>query len=65
MIDFLFLEFYIQKKYGIKVEKYFNVANASVSSWRNSNIIPPKRILEFQIKEGSISINELLKNLYN
>ena len=65
IIDFKFLEFYIDKKYNMKVETYFNLANASVSSWRNSNTIPAKRMLEFQIKEGSISPKDLFIKLYN
>ena len=63
-MDFLFLEFYIQKKYNIKVESYFNIGKQSVSDWRKSNIVPIRRLLEFQIKEGSISPLELLKNFY-
>jgi len=64
-MDFLFLEFYIQKKYNIKVEEYFNIGKQSVSDWRKTNIIPVRRLLEFQIKEGSISPLELFKNFYN
>ena len=64
-MDFLFLEFYIQKKYNLKVEEYFNVGRQSVSDWRISNSIPEKRILQFQVKEGSIDPNELFKQFYN
>jgi hypothetical protein len=63
-MDFLFLEFYIQKKYNQKVEDYFNTTRQSVSLWRKSNIIPEKRILQFQVKEGSIEIKELISKIY-
>lgn len=64
MIDFLFIEFYIQKKYGQKVEKYFNIGKQSVSSWRKSNQVPERRLYEFSLREGSSSIEELFKFLY-
>lgn len=63
-MDFLFLEFYIQKKYNQKVEEYFNVGRQSVSLWRVSNEIPEKRLLQFQLKEGSIIPKELFSKLY-
>ena len=63
-MDFLFLEFYIQKKYNQKVEEYFNINKVSVSHWRQSNTIPEKRLLQFQLKEGSITPKELLEKLY-
>ena len=64
-MDFLFLEFYIQKKYGQKVEEYFNVGKMSVSSWRSSNTVPSKRLIEFHQKEKSLDILELFKKLYD
>ncbi len=64
MIDFLFLEFYIQKKYNKKVEDYFGIGKQSVSDWRVSNEIPPKRLIEFLQKEGSIDICDLIKIIY-
>jgi hypothetical protein len=64
-MDFLFLEFYIQKKYNQKVEDYFNVGKQSVSDWRISNNIPVRRLLEFQLKEGSIQPKELFEKIYN
>lgn len=64
MIDFLFIELYIKKKYDKKVEDYFNIHKMSVSSWRKSNSIPPKRILDFYEKEGTKDILELFKDLY-
>ena len=63
-MDFLFLEFYIQKKYNQKVEEYFNINKVSVSHWRTNNTIPSSRQLEFLNKEGSINPKELLEKLY-
>jgi hypothetical protein len=37
----------------------------SISDWRISNTIPEKRLLQFQVKEGSIDPKELFKNIYN
>ena len=64
-MDFLFLEFYIAKKYNQKVEEYFNIGKQSISDWRTSNIIPEKRILQFYRNEGSIDPKELLQRIYN
>jgi len=64
-MDFLFLEFYIQKKYNQKVEEYFNVGKQSVSDWRINNHIPEKRLLQFQLKETSIDIEYLFSTLYD
>ena len=63
-MDFLFLEFYIKKKYDQKVEEYFNTTRQSVSLWRKSNIIPEKRLLQFQVKEGSIEPRELFLKIF-
>ena len=63
-MDFLFLEFYIQKKYNQKVEEYFSVGKQSVSDWRSANQIPSKRQLEFLHKEGSIDPKELFQKIY-
>jgi len=65
MIDFLFIELYIKKKYDQKVEVYFNIGKMSVSTWRNTNIVPPRRLIEFYQIEGSIDILELFKKTYN
>lgn len=64
-MDFLFLEFYIKKKYNQKVEEYFNVGRQSVSDWRINNHIPEKRLLQFQLKENSIDIEYLFSTLYD
>lgn len=63
-MDFLFLEFYIQKKYNQKLEDYFQVGKQSVSLWRIQNIIPEKRLLQFQIREGSTDPRELFSKIY-
>jgi hypothetical protein len=63
-MDFIFLEFYIKKKYNQKVEDYFEINKVSVSYWRSSNTIPEKRLLQFQIKEGSIEPKELFLKIY-
>ncbi len=64
-MDFIFLEFYIKKKYNQKVEEYFNINKASISYWRTSNEIPEKRLLQFQLKEGSIEPKELFSKIYS
>jgi hypothetical protein len=64
-MDFLFLQFYIQKKYNQKVEEYFNIGRQSVSDWRITNSIPEKRLLQFQLKEGSIDPKHLFQQFYN
>jgi len=63
-MDFLFLEFYIAKKYNQKVEEYFNIGKQSVSFWRTSNTIPPQRQLEILKREGSIEPKELFEKIY-
>jgi hypothetical protein len=62
-MDFIFLEFYIKKKYNQKVEEYFKTTRQSVSLWRKSNI-PEKRLLQFQLREGSIEPKELFIKIY-
>jgi hypothetical protein len=61
MTDFLFIQEYIRKKYSLKVEDYFNIGKQSVSDWRIKNEVPPKRLIEFYIKEG-INFKEILEN---
>lgn len=63
-MDFKFLEFYISKKYDQKVDQYFNIHKMSVSGWRKSNQVPPKRLIEFHEKEKSLDISELFGRLY-
>jgi len=64
MIDFLFMEFYIQKKYNIKVETYFNITKHSVSLWRTSNHIPSNRLLEFFNKDKTLDVTDLFNLIY-
>jgi hypothetical protein len=64
-MDFLFLELYIKKKYNQKVEEYFSIGKMSVSGWRKTNSVPPKRLLDFYQKEGNFNIIELFKEIYN
>ena len=64
MLDFLLLELYIKKKYDQSVERYFNIGPMSVSAWRKSNTIPPKRLIEFLQKEGTIDPKELFSKIY-
>lgn len=63
-MDFLFMQFYIQKKYNQKVEEYFGINKVSVSSWRTNDNIPEKRMLQFQVREGTIDTKELFEKLY-
>jgi hypothetical protein len=63
-MDFLFIEFYIMKKYGQRVEEHFGVTRQSVSQWRSTNEVPEKRVLQFYKKEGSMDLTELFKSLY-
>ena len=63
-MDFLFLEFYIAKKYNQKVEEYFNINKTSISHWRSTNIIPELRLLQFKDREGSLDIKELFSKIY-
>ena len=63
-MDFLFLEFYLKKKYDKNPEEYFKTTRQSVSLWRSSNNIPEKRLLQFQVKEGSIDPRELFLKIY-
>jgi hypothetical protein len=63
-IDFLFLEYYLQKRYSKKVEEYFKIGKQSVSDWRIANKVPDKRLLEFQIEEGTIDPKKLFEKIY-
>ena len=63
MMDILFIEFYISKKYNIKLEDYFNVVKSVASGWRNKKF-PEQRLHEFCFKEGSNNIFELFNKIY-
>lgn len=64
MIDFLFIQLYIRKKYNQPVEEYFNATKQSISDWRIKNEVPPKRLIEFYQREKSLDIQELFENIY-
>lgn len=62
-LDVNFIEFYIKKKYGQKLEEYF-IVNKSVSSkWRNS-VFPQRRFNEFVWREGTEDLIQLLRKIY-
>ena len=60
MTDFIFIQSYIKKRYNLKVEDYFKIGKQSVSDWKIKNKVPPKRLIEFYIKEG-INFKEILE----
>lgn len=62
-IDLKFIEFYIDKKYNLKLNEYFKVARPVASSWRNKNF-PERRMDEFFYREGSKDVVELIKKIY-
>lgn len=62
-IDIHFIEFYIRKKHNQKLEEYFEVTKAVSSNWRNSSF-PERRLKEFQYREGTLNIIELIKRIY-
>lgn len=63
-MDFLFMSFYIKKKYTQSVGEYFNVNKTSISHWRSSNSIPELRLLQFKDREGTLDIKELFSKIY-
>jgi hypothetical protein len=62
-LDVDFIEFYIKKKYGQKLEEYFDVNKSVSSKWRNSNF-PERRLNEFVWRERTQDLIELLKRIY-
>ena len=62
-IDIHFIEFYIKKKYGQKLEDYFDVNKSISSRWRNKSF-PGKRLHEFVYREGTQNIIELIQRIY-
>lgn len=62
-IDIHFIEFYIRKKYNQKLEEYFEVTKAVSSNWRNLSF-PQRRLKEFQYREKTLDIIELIKRIY-
>jgi len=63
MIDIYFIEFYIFKKHGQRLEQYFEVAKSVASAWRNKSF-PERRLKESKYREGTLDIHELLKKIY-
>lgn len=62
-IDLKFIEFYIDKKYRLKLDEYFKVAKPVASNWRNKKF-PERRKDEFFYREGSKDVVELIKKIY-
>lgn len=65
MIDFIFIEFYIKKKYSQKVHEYFDVTKQVITDWRRSNTIPGARLKQFLESEGSVDVFVLLEKIYS
>lgn len=63
MIDIIFIEFYIRKKYAQKLEEYFGVTKSIASIWRKSSF-PERRLKEFSYREGTLNIKELIDKIY-
>ena len=63
-MDFLFLQLYIKKKYDQDINEYFDIGKQSVSDWRRGSKIPPKRLMQFLEKEGSLDPKELISKIY-
>jgi hypothetical protein len=62
-IDVHFIEFYLFKKYGQKLEDYYNVNKSVASKWRNKSF-PERRMDEFKWREGTDDLIELLNRIY-
>ncbi len=63
-MDFLFLAFFVKKKYNQDISEYFNIGKQSTSDWRRSGKIPPQRLLDFLEREGSLDPKELISKIY-
>lgn len=63
MIDIHFIEFYIQKKYGQRLEEYFDVNKSVASKWRKTHF-PERRLKEFSFREGTLNLKELFNKIY-
>ena len=63
MIDIYFIEFYISKKNGEKLEDYFEVTKAVASKWRKHSF-PERRLKEFLYREGTLDVKELINRIY-
>ena len=63
MIDIYFIEFYVFKKTGQKLEDYFEVTKAVASKWRKHSF-PERRLKEFLYREGTLDVKELISRIY-
>lgn len=63
MIDIDFIEFYIMKRYSMKLEDFFEVNKSVASFWRNSKF-PDRRLKEFLYREGTLDVKELMSRIY-
>jgi len=64
MTDIDFIEFYIKKKYSLKLEEYFEVNKSVASNWRK-NSFPERRLKEFSYREGTLDTKELFSRIYS
>jgi hypothetical protein len=62
-IDIHFIEFFIKRKYNMRLEDYYGVTKSVASQWRNIKF-PEKRLHEFVFKEKTDDMIELLKKIY-
>jgi hypothetical protein len=62
LLDFDFINFYVEKKYGKTLSDYFSVSKSIVSKWRYE--LPEQRLHEFVFREGSKCPIQLIKNIY-
>jgi len=62
LLDFDFINFYVDKKYGKTLSYYFSVSKSIVSKWRYE--LPEQRLHEFVFREGSKCPIQLIKNIY-
>jgi len=63
VIDVYFIEFYIMKKYSMKLEDFFEVNKSVASFWRNSKF-PERRLKEFFYRESTLDVKELISRIY-
>lgn len=62
-IDVDFIDFYVKKKYGQNLDRYFEVSRPVLSVWRRKGI-PQGRLDEFMRREKSFDIFELFERIY-
>lgn len=64
MLDFLFIQLYIRKKYNKSVDEYFDVSKQTICDWHRVNKLPKSRLDFFLEKEGTLIISELFSKIY-